>query len=129
MVHYEPVKVMIKIPGLVEVIIDVVMCHHGIPELFVMDWDLLFTSKFLFSLYYFSKIKRKLSTAFQPQINGQTNRQNSTIKAYLRAFVKSFIHSLVNKTLSEPEKVLEFEPESNKVYEIEAIIDGAIYTQ
>ncbi len=32
-------------------------------------------------------IKRKLSTAFYPQTEGQTKRQNSTIEAYLRAFV------------------------------------------
>ena len=51
------------------------------------DRGSLFISKFCLSLCYFFSIKRRLSTAFQPQTNGQTKRQNSTIEAYLRAFV------------------------------------------
>ena len=51
------------------------------------DRGLLFTSKFWLSLCYFLGIKRRLSTAFHPQKDGQTKRQNSTIEAYLRAFV------------------------------------------
>ncbi len=46
MVHYKPVKVLIDGPGLVEVIIDMVVCHHGVPESIVTDQGLLFTSKF-----------------------------------------------------------------------------------
>ena len=46
-------------------------------------------SKFWFSLYYFLKIKRRLSTAFYPQTNGQTKMQNSTMEAYLRVFINS----------------------------------------
>ncbi len=37
MVHYESVKVMIDAPGLAEVIIDVVIRHHGVPESIVTD--------------------------------------------------------------------------------------------
>ncbi len=87
MVHYEPVKVTIDAPGLVEVIIDVVVRYYGVPESIVTDQGSLFTSKFWSSLCYFLGIKRKLSTAFYPQTNGQTERQNSTMEAYLRAFV------------------------------------------
>ncbi len=36
-VHYEPVKVTINVSDLAEVIIDVVVRHHGIPELIVTD--------------------------------------------------------------------------------------------
>ncbi len=87
MVYYKPAKVTINVPGLAKVIIDVVMRHYRVPESIMMDRDLLFTSKFWFLLCYFLRIKRKLSTDFHPQTDGQTKRQNSTMEAYLRAFV------------------------------------------
>ena len=87
MVHYEPVKVTIDAPGLAEVIIDVVVRHHGLPDSIVSDRGSVFTSKFWSSLCYFLGIKRRLSTAFHPQTDRQTERQNSTMEAYLRAFV------------------------------------------
>ncbi len=45
-VHYEPVKVTIDAPSLAEVIIDVVVGHHRVPESIVTDWGSLFISKF-----------------------------------------------------------------------------------
>ena len=66
MVHYKPVKVTIDAPGLAEVIINVIVCYHGVPELIVTDQGLLFTSKFWSLLRYFLGIKKKLSTAFYP---------------------------------------------------------------
>ena len=66
MVHYEPVKITIDAPGLAEVIIDVVVRHHGLPNSIVTDRSSLFTSKFWSSLCYFLGIKRRLSTAFHP---------------------------------------------------------------
>ena len=66
MVHYEPVKVTVGAPGLAEVILDVVIQHHGLPNLIVSDRGSVFTSKFWSSLCYFLGIKQRLSTAFQP---------------------------------------------------------------
>ena len=83
MVHYEPVKVTIDAPGLAEVIIDVVVRHHGLPDSIVTDRGSLFTSKFWSSLCYFLGIKQRLSTAFYPQTDGQTKWQNSIMEAYL----------------------------------------------
>ena len=37
MVHYEPVKITIDAPGLAEIIIDVVVHHHGLPDSIVTD--------------------------------------------------------------------------------------------
>ena len=87
MVHYKPVKITLGAPGLAKVIIDVVVSHHGLSDSIVTDQGFLFTSKFWLSLCYFFGIKRRLSTTFYPQTDGQTKRQNSTIKAYLQAFV------------------------------------------
>ena len=87
MVYYKPVKVTIDAPGLAEVIFDMVVWHHRLPNSIVTDRGLLFTSKFWSLLCYFLGIKRQLSTAFHPQTDGQTKRQNSTIEADFQAFV------------------------------------------
>ena len=83
MVHYEPVKVTIDASGLAEVIIDVMVQHHGLPDSIISDCGVIFTSKFWSSLCYFLGIKKRLSTAFHPQRDGQTEQQNSTMEAYL----------------------------------------------
>ena len=87
MVHYKPVQTTITAPALAEVILNVVVEHHALPDSIVSDRGSVFTSKFWSSLCYFLSIKQRLSTAFHPHINGQTEWQNSTIEAYLRAFV------------------------------------------
>ena len=87
MVYYKPVKVTIDTPGLAEVIIDIVVKHHGLPDSIVTDRGSFFTSKFWSSLCYFLGIKWRLSTAFHPQTDNQIKRQNSTMEAYLQAFV------------------------------------------
>ena len=87
MMYYKPVKVTINAPRLAEVIIDVVVWHHGLPNLIVTNTGSFLTSKFWSSLCYFFRVKRRLSTAFHPHTNGQTKQQNSTMEDYLRAFV------------------------------------------
>ena len=46
MVHYEPVKVTINALGLAEVIINVVVQYHGLPDSIINDYGAIFTSKF-----------------------------------------------------------------------------------
>ena len=87
MVYYNPVKVTIDAPELAEVILDVVVRYHGLPDSIVINRGSLFTSKFWSLLCYVLGIKRRLSTAFHSQTDGQTKRQNSTMEAYLRVFV------------------------------------------
>ena len=87
MVLYEPVKVTINAPGLAEVILDMLVWYHGLPDSIVSDKDSFFTSKFGSLLCYFLDIKRRLSIAFHPQTDGQTKRQNSMMEAYLQVFV------------------------------------------
>lgn len=87
MVYYELVKVTINTLGLAEVIIDIIMYHHGISKSIVTDQGFLFTSKFWFLLYYFLSIKKRLFTTFYYQMNGQIKKQNSTMEVYLTAFI------------------------------------------
>ena len=66
MVYYKPVKVTINALGLAEVIIDMVVQHHSLPDSIISDRGAIFTSKFWSSLCYFLRVKRRLSTAFYP---------------------------------------------------------------
>ena len=65
-VYYKPVKVTINTSGLVEVILEVVVWHHGLPDSILTDKGSLFITKFWSSLCYFLGIKQRLSTAFHP---------------------------------------------------------------
>lgn len=56
-VHYKPVKIIIDITGLVEVIINMVIKHYGLRELIISNLGSLFTSKFWYLLCYFLGIK------------------------------------------------------------------------
>ena len=82
-IHYNPVKVIMDVLGLTEVIINVIVRHHSFLDPIVINQRSLFTSKFWSLLCYFLGIKRRLSTAFYPQTDGQTDRHNSTMEAYL----------------------------------------------
>ena len=87
MVHYKPVKVNIDALSLAEVILDMIVQYHGLPNSIVIDWGLVFISKFWSLLYYFLGIKQRLSIAFYPETDGQIERLNSTMEAYLQVFI------------------------------------------
>ena len=59
----------------------------GTPQAIISDCGVVFTSKFWSSLYYFLRIKRKLSMAFHLQTDGQMECQNQTLEQYLKAYV------------------------------------------
>jgi len=58
----------------------------GLPKGIVSDRGSVFTSAFWEQVCSAWGAKRRLSTAFHPQTDGQTERQNQTLKQYLRAF-------------------------------------------
>ena len=86
-VYYEFVQTIITALALVEVILNVVVQYHSLPDSIVSNCGSVFTSKFWSSLCYFLSIRQKLSIAFYFQTNSQTEQRNSTMKAYLRAFI------------------------------------------
>jgi len=59
----------------------------GPPHGIVSDRGSLFTSAFWSALCYHSRVKRRLSTAFHPQTDGQTERMNQILEHYLRCYV------------------------------------------
>ena len=64
MIHYKPVKITFNVAGLAEVIIEVVVRHHGLSDSIVTNKSFLFISKFWSLLCYFLGITQRLSTTF-----------------------------------------------------------------
>ena len=86
MALYFPVQKTIKAAEVADILIDSIFTRFGFPKGIVSDRDPRFTSEFWSELCYYAKVKRRLSTAFHPQTDGQTERQNQTLQEYLRAF-------------------------------------------
>jgi hypothetical protein len=63
-----------------------VILKYGIQKGIVSDRGSVFTSEFWTEICYQLQVKRRLSTAFHPQTDGQTERQNQTLENYLRMF-------------------------------------------
>ena len=86
MVRYIPVSTTIDAAELAEVFHSEIVCRYGMPDGIVSDRGSVFTSAFWSAVCFHSKIKRRLSTAFHPQTDGQTERQNQVLEHYLRVF-------------------------------------------
>jgi hypothetical protein len=71
---------------LAEIFKDRVYRYRGIPKSIISDRDKLFTSNFWQTFLAEAGVKRKLSTAYHPETDGQTERTNRTLKQYLRTY-------------------------------------------
>ena len=60
---------------------------HGLPTEIISDMDAKFSGEFWESLCKMLGIKRRMSTAYHPQTDGQTERTNQVLEGYLRSFV------------------------------------------
>jgi len=60
---------------------------HGLPQDIITDRGTLFTSDLWKETTGKLGIKRRLSTAFHPQTDGQTERTNAILEQYLRAYI------------------------------------------
>ncbi|THC87561.1 hypothetical protein EYZ11_012993 [Aspergillus tanneri] len=83
---YIPCNKDISAPELAHLVYQKVVPMFGNPKRWVSDRGSLFTSSYWSTLCYCLGSKRKLSTAFHPQTDGQTERQNQTLEYYLRAY-------------------------------------------
>jgi transposase InsO family protein len=72
--------------NLANLLIAHIYSRYGIPKGIVSNKGSLFTSKFWATFCHHLAIKRKFSTAYHPQINGQTERINQQLKHYLRIY-------------------------------------------
>ena len=75
-----------KAPDFATAFFENVVAIWGLPKGIVSDRGAMFTSAFWTELCFQCQMKRRMSTAYHPQTDGQTERQNQTLEAYLRAF-------------------------------------------
>ena len=68
---------------------DHIWCQHGLPSSVVSNRGSIFASHFMGELYKILEIKRKMSTAFHPQTDGQTEWLNHEINTYLCIYVSN----------------------------------------
>lgn len=66
---------------------DHIWCQHGLPKTVVSDRGLVFASQFTEQLHKLLGIKRKMSTTFHPQTDGQTEQLNHEVAQCLRTYV------------------------------------------
>ena len=60
---------------------------HGLPTKIIPDMDSKFSGEFWESLCKSLNIKRRMSTAYHPQTEGQTEGTKQVLEGYLRNFV------------------------------------------
>ena len=86
MAIFLPVQDTIDAAEMAELLHKEVELRYGCPSGIVSDRDSRITSKFWAEICHYSFIKRRMSTAFYPQTDGQTEILNRIIEGYLRAF-------------------------------------------
>ena len=87
MAKYIPIRQTLTAAELAELFHRHIVCSFGPPASIISDRGSVFTSQFWASLYFYMKARRKLSTAFHPQTDGQTERQNQILEQYLRCYI------------------------------------------
>jgi len=87
MVHFIPTTEKTSAEGLARLFRDNMWKLHGLPESIISDRGPQFVAGLMRELNEKLGIKSKLSTAFHPQIDGQTERVNQELEQYLRMFI------------------------------------------
>jgi transposase InsO family protein len=60
---------------------------QGLPKWIISDWNTKWTSELWDKLCRLLGIKKRMSTSFHPQTDGQMERVNQTPKTYLHTFI------------------------------------------
>nr|GEU88347.1 Ty3/gypsy retrotransposon protein [Tanacetum cinerariifolium] len=106
----------------VEVFMDIVVKHHGIPKTIVSDRDPIFVSKFWKQLFQFSGTQLNHSTAYHPQMDGQKEAKYCHNTSYHSSIKMSPYQALYGKL---PPLDIPYPRGSSKV----AIVDEALGEQ
>ena len=86
MARFLPTRSDTTAPEFAELFHREIELKYGAPTGIVSDRDSKITSKFWAEVCYHALVKRRLSTAFHPQTDGQTEILNRILEHYLRAY-------------------------------------------
>jgi hypothetical protein len=70
--HFLPLKHPYTAIMVAQLVLDNVVKLHGLPSTIVTDWDSIFVSSFWKQLFKLYRVNLTLSTAYHPQMDGQT---------------------------------------------------------
>ncbi|GJU67202.1 putative reverse transcriptase domain-containing protein [Tanacetum coccineum] len=88
--HFLPMKKMDSMEKLTRLYLKEIVCRYGVPVLIISDRDSHFTSRFCRSLQEALGTNLDRSTAYHPQMDGQSERTLKTLEDMLRACVIDF---------------------------------------
>ncbi|KAA3487505.1 DNA/RNA polymerases superfamily protein [Gossypium australe] len=88
--HFIPVRVDYSLDNLAHLYISEIVRLHGVPLSIISDRDLRFTSRFWKKLQEALGTKLSFSTAFHPQIDGQSERVIQVLEDMLRCCILEF---------------------------------------
>nr|GEZ67110.1 putative reverse transcriptase domain-containing protein [Tanacetum cinerariifolium] len=88
--HFLPVKTTDSMEKLTQLYLKEVVCRHGVPISIISDRDSKFTSRFWRSLQEALGKRLDMSTAYHPEMDGQSERTIQTLDDMLRACVIDF---------------------------------------
>jgi len=87
MIRLKVTTMNISSEGIAKIYRDEIWKLHGVPRMILSDRGPQFTSKFMEEFTKVLGTKRKLSTAYHPQTNGQMERINQEIGMFLQHYV------------------------------------------
>jgi hypothetical protein len=88
--RFIPVKTTYSNVKLVELYMSRIMCLYGVPKKIMSDRGSQFTPKFWEKLHESMDTKLNFSSAYHPQIDGQTERTSQIFEDMLRACVLKY---------------------------------------
>jgi hypothetical protein len=87
MAHFMPCNKTITCEEIARLFMDNIYKYRSLLDDIISDRGSQFTSKFWQSLFKILKVKIKLSSAYHPQIDGQTERINQVLEQYLHCTI------------------------------------------
>src|SRR5882724_7343356 len=85
--HFIPTNTTITALGAARLFLHNIWKLHGLPHSIVSDRGPQFVVEFTRELYRLLGITLLMTTAYHPQVDGQTERVNQELEQYLRVFV------------------------------------------